>query len=175
MVMLFMRIIPLVIALSAVSLAGFLGTTLASWSIYDNNVDGRIERAVRATDIEVAYQELQFALEHLHANGLTEGTTSIWGEATEDEQIRPWFNRLQEHVTFLEQARSGTTDEQHAVMSALNELVSFDGNYMQAISPPGIYKFPYNGLYASWGWISFVLILICLFCICRYAPTPPPD
>lgn len=117
---------------------------------FDNGCSGRLKRAADANTVEIAKTELKAALEHLEANNLTRGYTSILYQ-TPDEDIGFWYKNLKASLEELEKVTEETPQvEKTNVLMKLRETLLDEGEKgeTKVTIPRGISVYPSNTTYA---------------------------
>lgn len=129
---------------------------------FERNCEGYLKRAADSNTVEMATKELGIALDYMEANHLVEGYTSIVYR-TPDEDIGFWYRNIKaSQQELVKLSKEATPLERTNVLMKLREtLLDTEKTGTVVTSPSGISRYPFNALFALWGWGS--LILLCLF------------
>lgn len=132
--------------------------------IFDKNCKGYLERAANANTVELAEKQMSIAVKYIEDNNLTKGYTSVLYN-TPDEDLGYWYENLNAALKELREVKpEATLLERSNILMKLRETVmahSKEGEYV--IVPPGISLYPFNFLYAVWGFFSIFTLCVMLF------------
>lgn len=94
---------------------------------------------------------------------MTEGYTSILYR-TPDEDVGFWYNNLRQSLEELKTVTADATKlERSNLLMKLRETILDDGRDGVSVTiPPGMSRFPYNTGFCLWGWLSFILLAVCV-------------
>lgn len=146
----------------AVVFAAWAATQFIMGINFGRNCEGYLKRAADSNTVEMATKELGIALDYMEANHLVEGYTSIVYR-TPSEDIGFWYKNIKasrEELTKL--SKEATPLERTNVLMKLREtLLDTEKTGTAVTVPNGISLYPFNTLFALWGWGS--LALTCFF------------
>jgi hypothetical protein len=129
---------------------------------FDKYAGGHLKRAANSNTVELATSELEIAIKYIERNNLTQGSTYIIFD-TPDKDIGFWYDNLTSTLKELKKVNSSTSQlERTNLLMKLRESVTdqdSDGATV-VIVPPGISVYPHNLLFAIWGWLSLIALLI---------------
>lgn len=130
---------------------------------FNQNCVGFLKQAADANTIELALDRLERAIHYVEKKGWTEGYTSVlW--RTEDENIGFWYTNLKASHKELICAKDSPQYEQTNVLMKLREsLTENTGDGTSITFPMGLWKYPYNGLYAAFIFVVNLLMLVAVF------------
>lgn len=131
---------------------------------FSQNCSGYLFQAADANTVELAAERLGKALEYIESKGWTDGYTSILWK-TEDENIGFWYTNLKASLQELVSVKESSQMEQTNVLMKLRETLLDSGEKGEHLTiPRGLWKYPYNGLYAVGACVVNILgILAVLF------------
>lgn len=162
-----MRLMIAMFSLMIVSILLFLlwATVLIVAAVnFDRHCGGFLKRAADSNTVELASENLRVAIEYARASGRTEGFTSVIYR-TPDEDIGFWFRNLTSSLAELDSLPPDVTPlEKTNVLMKLRETLLDQGQSTCVTAPPGISRFPHNGIYALWGVTTLLLsaVLVCV-------------
>lgn len=115
---------------------------------FNQNCSGYLKQAADANTVELAIDRLEKALVHIERKGWTKGYTSILWK-TEDENIGFWYANLKSSKQELIRSLESSQLEQTNVLMKLRETLTEQGESGTRITyPSGLWKYPYNSLFA---------------------------
>lgn len=127
---------------------------------YDQNIGGHLKRAADANSIELAMQEIRFAITNMEAQSLTSGYTSvIW--KTPDEDIGFWYNNIKTAYAELDSLPASTSPlERSNMLIKLREtLLDHTKEGDSVTNPEGISRYPNNKMFFWLTWSSLFFSL----------------
>ena len=134
---------------------------------FDQQCGGYLKQAADANTVELALERITTALDYMEKHNLTHGYTSVLWK-TEDENVEFWYRNVKACKEELEAGLEGTQLEKTNLLMKVRETLidnkGEDGD--QLTVPPGITRFPYNGLWAIFRILSCGLIIIG-FCVVK--------
>jgi hypothetical protein len=135
---------------------GIFGVRIYKSVLIKQNVTGHLKRAADANTIELAKQELAFAISYLEKNDLTSGYTSVLWK-TPDEDIGFWYKNLIASKGELDNYKGNATLEKTNLLMKLRETLVDEGEKTDVTSPKGLSVFPHNKL---WAFLIILALLI---------------
>ena len=127
---------------------------------FSQNCTGYLKQAADANTVELALDRLDRAITYAERQGWTEGYTSILFK-TEDENIGFWYENLKASRQELVNVIDSSQLEQTNVLMKLRETLTENTEDGTTITyPEGLWKYPYNALYAVIAWIVNLLGLV---------------
>lgn len=149
-------------AISVISILTIFVIMIVKGVTFSAGCTGHLERASNATNIELATQELDVALDYLEKRGMTSGYTSIlW--RTPDEDIGFWYNNIKEANLELKNTPDtiSNLEESNMLIKLRETLMESSGKGDSAIiCPDGLSRYPNNLLFAIILNLSWVLLVI---------------
>ena len=129
-------------------------TNISNSEDFDEQCNNHIKAAVNASTLDVAYDQLQIAVNYCKDNGLTSGYISN-GPFLEKEDIGLWYTTLKKSLITLNALPSNATlIEKNRVFTELRETLGVDR------CPRGISAYPYNTEYSLWIILSMIITLL---------------
>ncbi len=127
---------------------------------FEQNCEGHLKRAADANTIELATQEMKFAVAYLEKEGLTQGYTSVLYK-TPDEDIGFWYSNLKASLQELESInpKTATPLERSNVLMKLRETLLDQGEKTDVTFPAAIYLYPNNGIYSFWIILTLIFLV----------------
>ena len=128
---------------------------------FDQNCGGYLKRAADSATIEIATKELDIALRYMEDHSLTSGYTSILYR-TPDEDIAFWYTNIKaahDELTTLPKEAS-PLERTNVLMKLRETLLDEDSKRFEITLPSGISVYPFNGMFALWGWASSILTFL---------------
>lgn len=124
-----------------------------------------LKRAADASDIKIASNELNKAIDYIEKNNLTKGYTSIFVNTPEDD-INFWYKNIKQAKLTLDLVnhKSSELEKTNILIKLRETLTDQNGNKIYVTVPQGISAYPYNKLIG----ITLLLSIFCLiifFCI----------
>lgn len=135
---------------------------------FDRNCGGYLKRAADANTVEIAKNELRYAISYAEKEQLTSGYTSvIW--KTPNEDIGFWYNNLKASLGELEIINPAATQlEKVNVLMKLRETLLDSGEKSVIVTyPSGISVFPNNTAVAIIGVLSGIFTLMGIVLLVR--------
>lgn len=130
-------------------------TVVSFYNSYKFNMEigGHLKRAANSNTVELAKQEINFALENIKKNELTDGNTGVLFK-TPSKDVGFWYTNIQASYDELnEVGESATQLEKTNLLMKLRETLTDEEGL---IKPKGIAIFPYNALFLFWGWFGWI-------------------
>ena len=125
---------------------------------FNQQCSGYLKQAADAITVETALERVNLALDYMEAHSLTDGYTSVIYK-TEDENIGFWYNNIKSCRSDLEGCIGGSQLEKTNTLMKLRETLTDNGESGIVLTiPEGIWKFPYNTLWAILNVISVLLM-----------------
>ena len=132
---------------------------------YNRDIGGHLKRAADANTIELAKQELSFAIKNIEARGLTSGYTSIFYQ-TPDEDLGFWYQNLKASLEELNQIDPKASQlEKTNVLMKLRETLLDEGESVGVTSPQGISIYPHNTIFCVLFLITGIIVGIFVFVV----------
>lgn len=133
------------------------------WSIdYRKNIGGHLQRAANANTISIAHSELKTALSYMEKYDMTGGYTSVVYN-TPDEDVGYWYNNLktaEQELAKLEGKEISPLEQSNVLMKLRETLIEHKQKGESITEPPGISRFPHNGMVGFAGFISFLFLIV---------------
>lgn len=126
------------------------------------NCGGYLKRAADANTIELAIDNLNFAIDYIEKNNLTHGYTSVLWK-TPDEDLGFWYQNIKEcHKELSKISPDASVMDKTNVLMKLRESLTDDSkNGVTITVPNGISRYPHN---LMWGVLLYVSIFLCIYC-----------
>lgn len=134
--------------------------------ILKQNVTGHLKRAGDANTLDLAKEELNYVINYLQQNHLTEGYTSVLWK-TPDEDVSFWYRNLMASKKELDNYTGNSSLEKTNLLMKLRETLVDEGEKTKVTVPPGLSVFPNNKLWAA---LSLFALLIGFFGIVLVVP-----
>jgi len=149
-----MKVLLLIVSLLASF--SYCGTKIIKANQFDQNVTSYLKRAVDASTIEIAGQNLQVAINYLESTGRTTGFTSVFGKAP-DADVGYWYANLTATANEIGKVRNDITpSEKTHILINLRESLLDRGIFGDIVALPNdIAVFPDKRLSNAVGWFSF--------------------
>ena len=130
---------------------------------------GYLKQAADANTVELALDRITKALNYIEENNLTTGYTSVLYK-TENENVEFWYNNIKACKHELENAKNSTSLEKTNLLMKVRETLTDNENGETSVTiPPGISRYPNNGIFTIFGWLSAIItIVISLFYYCEW-------
>lgn len=126
---------------------------------FKQDCSGYLKQAADANSTEIALERISKALDYIEANHLTDGYTSVLWK-TEDENIGFWYENIKACKAELEACQNGTQLEKSNVLMKVRESLTDNGEKGTVLTVPyGISRYPNNGMFMLFGWISTFIIV----------------
>lgn len=140
---------------------GYVGTVIVQSVNFDKNCSGYLARAANANTVEIARDELEKSIAYIESNKLTDGFTSIF-YTTPDEDIGFWYKNIKAcHSELVNLPKNTTPLESTNVLMKLRESLMSHGEKSSYITvPDGLSRYPNNGVFFVWGWVSFIMVIV---------------
>lgn len=125
-----------------------IGVTVYKSIQFNIHCGGHLKRAADANTIKIAKAELEYALNHMDANRMTTGTTSILWE-TPSNDVGFWYNNIHESYKELEKLDDSTDQmtKTNTLMKLRETLLDHRDSGDSVTTPEGISRFPNNTFY----------------------------
>ncbi len=138
-----------------------MGVRVVNSVMFERDIGGYLKRAADANTIELAELELAKALSNMEQEGMTSGFTSILWQ-TPDEDVGFWFKNITSAHRELEVVDFKATQlEKTNILMKLRETLLDQGSESTKVTAPsGISLFPNNILFAVWGYISLLGLIL---------------
>ena len=147
---------------SVVSLVIFGATNLFMKMGNARAFSGHLKLAADSAAVETARSELDLAIKGIEAKGYTSGYTSIFYNTPGDD-IGFWYNNIKSADKLLKELPPTASQlEQNTVLLKLRQvLLDHTGKDGEKVTlPPGLHKYPFNWLFALWGWLSALVLVV---------------
>lgn len=137
-----------------ISIIAFIVTLSVKEYDFKFGCQAYIDRAIVASDLDVAQAELGKAIDYMEQHSLTEGIVSIILKNPKND-IGYWYNTIKDtHRQIMEFPRDATQLEKSNFMMRVRESI-------EGLSTPSwIFLYPHNTLWLVWGIISFFGVAI---------------
>lgn len=133
-----------------------LGYRVYKGVVLKQNVTGHLKRAGDANTLDLAQEELNYVINYLQKNHLTEGYTSVLWK-TPDEDVSFWYRNLVASKKELDNYTGDSSLEKTNLLMKLRETLVDEGEKTKVTIPPGLSVFPNNKLWAAL--ILFALLI----------------
>lgn len=146
-------------------LVAWTGTRAVQSIVFDRNCGGHLKRAADANTVELATKEMETVVHYAEREGITSGYTSVIYR-TPDEDVGFWYDNMRASLMELKDVKPDATQlEKSNVLIKLRETLLDHGRSTSITAPESISIFPYNVLYAVWGTLSLILVIVGLLLI----------
>lgn len=128
---------------------------------FKQECSGYLKQTADANTVKIALERLNLALDYIERNNLTHGYTSVlW--LTEEENVEFWYKNLKACQSELKACLNGSQLEKSNVLMKVRESLTDEGEKGTKLTiPNGISRYPNNASWMLFGWISFLLLIIC--------------
>ena len=161
----------MILVLAIVITAAFL-----TWAVvrivkavdFNINCEQYIKRAVEASTVDRAMEELEKAIQYAEEHELTEGIVSIFLKQPAND-VGFWYNNMVDaHRELSNLPKDASSLEKTNVLMKLRESLSDESKSGAKVNvPSGISIYPANKAYFWWGLLSFIFMCIAWPCTVR--------
>lgn len=151
-----------ILGLAVVSLIGW-GVTRGIMNIqFERKCEGYLKRAADANNIPLAIEQLDKALKYIEANELTQGSTHIF-YSSPDLDMGFWYGNIKgahDNLKKLETDKLTSLEESNTLIKLRETLLDHTSSGDKVTIPKGISVYPFNLLFALWGFLSALVAII---------------
>lgn len=137
---------------------GWMTTRIVADIQFNRHLGGYLALAAASNSVELATDSMTKVVAAMDQNGYTTGFTSVmYTSPTED--VGFWYSNMKAALAELKAVKpdAGYLERSNILLKLHETITAHKGKDADVFSPDGISIYPNNGMFASWGWGSFLL------------------
>lgn len=140
----------------------WLGARWYQGYLFEQACEGHLKRAADANTVDLAKQELKYALDYLDANDMTTGSSHILFKKPKHD-IGFWYDNIKasyDELCGIDSTHS-QLEKSNVLIKLRETLIDHTGEGGDTVTvPPRISVYPNQWAWWSWIWISVIVVCI---------------